>query len=380
MTPPEHSGGSDEQPPEKLIPPPPEKLIEPPPRSTPPHLPSDDTVSAADLATGPLDAADLPTGLLDAADLPTGLLNAADLPTGPLSAEDLPTGPLSAADLPTRRQRRLPAAVDPALEGATEVLGAHSLSTAEPVGESVEHDAVGALFGDDNFVEYEQDRVALTPAIISRVRAPRPPIPRRQLIAIAMASGLVAALALTALFLGGTRIGETMVPAAAATPQPSSTATADPLNGPLPEGTYAWNELGGGECLDPFDNAWQDEFTVVDCGQPHAAQLLLRASFDDAASAPYPESDGLATRTTALCSTDAVINFAVAKTITDLELLASYAPTAKEWDAGQRDYSCFVTRSGGESLTESVTQPLVGDEGTGEAPGETTSGDTSGTD
>ncbi|GAA1212517.1 septum formation family protein [Rhodoglobus aureus] len=295
---------------------------------------------------------------------PTEALNAADLPTAAINSSDLPT---AAMDLPTRRQLRMPAAVDPALEGATEVLAAHPVSAAGPEDESVDHDAVGALFGDEQFFEYEeQSRGALVPATISRPRAPRPPIPRGQLFAISIAAGLVAALALAALFLAGTRIGDSIAPAAVATLIPTDTASAAPTVGPLPVGTYAWNELLGGECLEPFDSAWQDEYRVIECAQPHAAQLLTRGEFDDAVSAPYPEVDDLVARTNASCSTDKVINFAAAKSFADLELVASFAPTASDWDAGQRDYYCFATRTGDEVLTESVAQPQVAADADGE--------------
>jgi hypothetical protein len=305
-----------------------------------------------------MDVADMPTGLNDVADIPSS--SASDLPTEAIAAADIPT---AAMELPTRRQLRTPAAVDPSLEGATEVIGVHPVSGAGPEDESVEHDAVGALFGDKQFFEYEaQPGGALVPRALSRPReaqAPRPPIPRGQLMAISIAAGLVAALALAALFLAGTRIGESIPPVSVATPIPTDTASAGPHVGPLPVGTYEWNELLGGECLDPFDSAWQDDYTVIDCAQPHAAQLLARGTFDDAVSAPFPEVDELVVQTTALCSTDAIINYAAAAAITDLELVASFAPDAARWDAGQRDYYCFATRSGGEAFTESIAQPHV---------------------
>lgn len=332
-----------------------------------PSGPDDEESSAEAPPTEALAAVDLPTGLMDVADMPTGLMDVADIPSSS-SASDLPTEALAAADLPTaamefptRRQLRTPAAVDPSLDGATEAIEAQPVVAAGPEGESVEHDAVGALFGDEQFFEYEeQPGAALIPRALSRPReapTPRPAIPRGHLIAISIAAGLVAALALAALFLAGTRLGESIPPASVATPVPTDTATAAPTVGPLPVGTYAWNELLGGECLDPFDSAWQDDYTVIDCAQPHAAQLLARGTFDDAVSAPFPEVDELVARTTALCSTDAVIDYAAAAAVTDLELVASFAPDAAKWEAGQRDYYCFALRSEGEALTESLVQP-----------------------
>ena len=325
----------------------PTELIEPPELAEPP-------------VTEAITSVDVPTGLLDIADIPSS--STSDLPTEAINLADVPT---AAMEFPTRRQLRMPVAVDPALEGATEVLGAHPVSAAGPEDESAEHDAVSALFGDEQFVEYQElPRGALVPAVISRPHAPqppRPPIPRGQLVAISIATGIVAALALTALFLGGTRIGDSIAPVAVVTPTPTPTPTITanvaPAIGPLLAGTYAWNELLGGECLEPFDSVWQDEYSVVDCTQPHAGQLLSRAQFDDAVSAPYPGLDELVSRTNVLCSTDTVIDFAAAKSFADLELAASFAPTAEDWDAGQRHYYCFASRAGDDALTASVAQP-----------------------
>ncbi|EAR25955.1 hypothetical protein A20C1_08743 [marine actinobacterium PHSC20C1] len=378
MTPGDHSSGSDEeQPPSEpgfswgLTPTEPEPVKPRPSKSPQPadEVPEliEPSAPAEPPATEALNVADLPTGAMDVADLPTGLLDVADVPTAAINSADLPT---AAMELPTRRQLRMPAAVDPELEGATEVLAAHPVSAAGPEDESVEHDAVGSLFGDEQFVEYEEPaRGALVPAVISRPRAaqpPRAPIPRGQLFVISIAAGLVAALALAALFLAGTRIGESVTPAAVATPTPTATGSSAPAVGPLPVGTYSWGELLGGECLDPFDSAWQDEFTVVSCDEPHTAQLLTRGQFDDAVSAPFPEVDELMARTAKFCSTEAVIDYSAAQSFSDLELQASFAATADEWSAGHRDFYCFATRAGDDALTESVAQPQVAEEASGE--------------
>ena len=306
-----------------------------------------------------MNVADLPTGAMDIADLPTGAMDVSDLPTGAMDVADLPT---AAMDAPPRHQSHMPPAVDPALDGATEVMSAQSLAGVSAEAESVEHDAVGDLFGEDKFVEYD-DQVLAAPssavAVRPRVPAPpRPPIPRGQLIALAIGGGLVAALALVALFLLGTRIGENMEPAVAASPTPTAVPTETvPVIGPVAPGTYQWDELAGGECLEPFASAWEQEYTVIDCAQPHAAQLLTIGEFDDAASDPYPEAEELASRTAQVCSTDSVIDFAAAQSVADLEIVASFAASAEDWNAGNRDYYCFATRAGDDAFTTSVAQP-----------------------
>jgi len=327
----------------------------------PPLVPPGGNESSANEppATEALTVADLPTGVMDVSDLPTGALDVTDMPTQAFSAVDAPTQAMTPL---SRRDLRESAPVDASLEGATEVLGAHSLSGVAPEDESVEHDAVGALFGEDMFVEYEdQPLVSNVPAVITRPRgpdAPRAPIPRGQLIGLSIAGGLVAALALTALFLAGTRIAPDVAPAAVVSPTPSAAPVVDaPTVGPLPAGSYLWDELLGGECVEPFESAWQTEYTVVDCAQPHAAQLLTRAPFADAVSDPYPGIEELTTRTAALCSTDAVIDFAAATAFADLAVVSSFAANGDDWSAGQRDYFCFAVRTGDDALTGSVAQP-----------------------
>jgi len=323
------------------------------------ELPAAETPAVEPPATEAMNIADLPTGAMDVADLPTGAMDINDLPTGAMDVADLPT---AAMDFPTRRQSYLPAAIDPGLEGATEVLSAQSLGGIAAEAESVDHDSVDDIFGEDKFVEYDDQ--GLTPqsstvVVRQRVAAPpRPPIPRGQMIALSIAGGLVAALALVALFLLGTRIGQTAAPVAAASATPTPAATAEvPVVGPVAPGTYQWNELAGGECLEPFASAWEQEYTVIECAKPHAAQLLTIGQFEDEASEPYPDAEQLASRTAKACSTDAVIDFAAAKSVADLQVVVNFPATADEWDAGNRDYYCFATRAGDDALTASIAQP-----------------------
>jgi hypothetical protein len=191
--------------------------------------------------------------------------------------------------------------------------------------------------------------------------APKParaPIARTQKVLMWVAGGLAAALALVALFVLGTRIAQVApAPAVIASPSPTPTTAPVPAVGPVAPGTYYWDQLLGGECLDPFESAWQDRYTVVECGSPHAAQLLVRGTFDDAADAAYPSVDGLQSRMALLCSAPTIVDYAAAGTVLDLQIAASFAADASDWEAGNRDYFCFANRSSGEPLTASVVLP-----------------------
>jgi len=251
---------------------------------------------------------------------------------------------------------------------AAELLGAAALAS-EPGSTS----GLDALFGDEQFRDYEAEPApsqspfarkepeASTHAVISPTR-----ITRTQKVLLAVAGGLVALLALAALFLLGTRLPALIGPAPAATPSatpspsPSPTPTVEPV-GPVEPGVWAWDELLGGECLDPYSDPWAEEFTVVDCATPHPAQMVVRGTFPASAEGvtddPYPGAEALQGQLSLLCTAPGVLDLAVAGQYPDVQFQGSYPATAEQWDEGNRFYYCFVSRSSGEPLTGSVAVP-----------------------
>jgi len=191
-------------------------------------------------------------------------------------------------------------------------------------------------------------------------------MPRTQKILLWVAGSLVALLALIAMFLVGSRLAPTIRPAPVAVPsaEPSAEATATPGTpglglGPLAPGEYTWSELRGGECLDPWESAWQDTYVVVDCSTPHRAQMVFRGVFDDPAGTLYPGAEALQTRTLPLCSAPTAIDFAAAAGAADLQISASFAGDEEEWLASNPSFYCFVSRAGGEPLTGSLAVQAV---------------------
>lgn len=179
-----------------------------------------------------------------------------------------------------------------------------------------------------------------------------------------IAAGVVIVLALVGLFYLGTRLPLIFAgPATAtssATPTPTATPepTAEqPASGPLAAGTYAWDELQGGECLEPYSSPWAEEFTVVDCAEPHAAQLVFTAPYTEDPATPFPGEDVIAAEIGLLCSAPGVVDFAAAAPFTDLQVQGAYPVSGEQWAAGDRDYFCFASRSSGEPLTASVATP-----------------------
>jgi len=307
----------------------------------------------------PFETARLPEVAPDADDAPSW-----DVPTQMMDA--VPNGE-AAAPAPPISAARDPLATDVA---ATELLGAAALAH-DPGTTS----ALESLFAEENFRDYEAEPMpSQAPFVRARTEgpaaetAPSEPaeISRVQKVLLGIAGGLVAVLALAALFLLGTRLPAILGPAAAPvadgspSPSPSPSETTLPV-GPVAPGTWAWDELLGGECLDPFEDPWAEEFTVVDCAQPHPAQMVYRGTIPPSAEGvtddPFPGTEALQGQMALLCSAPGVVDLAAAGQYTDVQLQGTYPATQEQWDAGERDFYCFVSRSSGEPLTGSVAVP-----------------------
>jgi len=187
---------------------------------------------------------------------------------------------------------------------------------------------------------------------------------KRPRILLWIAGAIVAVLALIGIFLLGTRLPDLLAPAPIVTPTPTPTPTptetVEPV-GPVEPGEYRWDDLLGGECLDPYVDAWQDEYTVVDCAEAHGGQLIARVTYDLGAEddAPYPGREELSAPLYLACTDPAVLDRTAAGAYDDLAVQSSYPVTAEQWDEGHREYSCFVSRSSGEPLTGSLAVPPV---------------------
>jgi hypothetical protein len=337
---------------------------------------ADDEQQASPFAWGlrPGGGADEPAPVPPAAPLDQGHFVATpDQPS--LPSHELPTEaytpPVPSYEQPTEAytppayvaDNYTPPPIDASLGGASSAL------VAQPVGfdglDATETNALDALFGDENFVEYEpgadpSGNPFQRPGgeLVVIPREPRAPLSRLQKTLIGVAGGLVGILVLVGLFFVGTR----MAPAFAAPPPPTPAESATPapveeVLGPVVPGTYGWNALLGTECLEPFGSEWDAEFTVVDCAEPHTAQLVYRGTFDDSALAAYPGVEELQARMGALCASGDNIDYEAAKAYSDVRISASYAASEQNWIDGQRDYFCFVTRAAGEQFTSNIAMP-----------------------
>lgn len=264
-----------------------------------------------------------------------------------------------------------PYAYDPSMNGPTELLGAQAVGLADPRGEglrpSQQGSAIDSLFGESQFREYDATALPVEGfgALASgRPREARTPLGRTQKTLLIVAAGLVGALVLVGAFMLGLRTPGIIPQPAAEAPvvEPVvAPVAAPPAVGPVAVGSYAWNELLGGECVEPFGSAWDEEFTVVDCTTPHSAQVVYRGIFADEAYAPYPEASELQARINLLCTAPTTVNYAAAGALSDIAVSASYPATAEQWDSGDREYYCFLSRSSGEPLTVSLANAPVPD-------------------
>lgn len=260
----------------------------------------------------------------------------------------------------------------------TQVLGTRASARRE--GAASGDSGLDSLFGDTQFKEYEDasplatipfgaNAAALAAASGEGGDGPKPPrrkgdpLPRNQKILMAVAGGLVAVLALVLLFVLGTKLPTILGPAPAVQATPSKSASPTPTIlpvGPVAIGVHKWDQLLGGECLDPYVSQWEEKFTVVDCGAPHPAQMIYRGVFPpataglDPAQDPYPGIPALQAAINLLCTTPSVINLDAAGQYTDVLFTASYAATADQWTKGDHNYYCFVTRANNQPITGSV--------------------------
>lgn len=316
---------------------------------------------------------------------PTTPFVAAPPPTTPFAAEPPPAliepAPTQPAAVIEPEPTQPAEIVPPAVAGA----GAGDAAT-ELLREPEQGGALDELFGETSFQEYDDTLIPAAPRSSRRgdaggasggdgggdapdgASAGRAPLSRNQKVLLWVAGSLVAVLALVGVFVVGTRIPLLLGPAPGAEPSPTATPSASPSAtarpvGPVAPGEYRWDELLGGECLEPYIDAWQDEYTVVDCAQPHGGQLVLRAPVPPPAGAtevgPYPGEEVLAAQMLLLCSGPGVLNLSAAGGLTDIVVQGAFPVSAEAWDEGEQDYFCFVSRSSGEPLTGSLAVPVA---------------------
>jgi len=227
--------------------------------------------------------------------------------------------------------------------------------------------AIDSLFADQQFQDYEEvgvlGAIQVPPASTTPSEAepapPREPLPTTQKVLMGVAAGLIAALILVGLFFLGEHLGSAALSPTASkgTDAPSATPTPAGTGGPAAPGVRQWASLQGGECIQPFTSAWAVNFTVVSCTADHDAEMVFKGTLPDTSEATYPTSSEFQKEITPLCSDSTAINYAVAGTVTDLQVSFSYPPNTASWLSGNRTYYCFVDRVSGGNLPGDLSVP-----------------------
>lgn len=176
----------------------------------------------------------------------------------------------------------------------------------------------------------------------------RPRRPRRAVLLVSLLAG--------ALLIGGVVFGVIVRPfSTGADPDATPAAPGAPVDPAGTAGTILAAQLQPGQCFASFESAWQPSFELADCAAPHAAQLTAVIAADQAlGDDAYPGQDTLRAEAMRACQAPSAIATDVAASIDDLVLDASYPLTETEWNAGDRSYRCFASRSMGEPLTSSL--------------------------
>ncbi len=221
-------------------------------------------------------------------------------------------------------------------------------------------DGLDSLFGEDKFADATTALIS-APVPADTIRMTRAPEAQAADVAPKQAKsgvpqnvvvyGIAAGLAVL-LGIGGFVLGS-MLGGGTATPEPTATKEADATAIREP-GTWAWNQLFGGECIDPFPGAWAESFEVVNCETPHAAQLVAVGDLADGAGAAFPGADKAAALAETACSAQGVLDLTTAGAYPNLQVSLAYSPTQEQWDAGDTKYYCFVSLADASPITGSV--------------------------
>ena len=129
---------------------------------------------------------------------------------------------------------------------------------------------------------------------------------------------------------------------------------------PRPAGVWSWDELNGGECIEPYTGPTQDSFTVVDCDTPHSAQLVRVGDLRKDASMPiYPGDQAIGPVAMGACFTSGIIKASAYATYPTLSADAHYPTSQTQWNKGDTFYYCFAHTNPVAPITGSVAGKKV---------------------
>ena len=136
---------------------------------------------------------------------------------------------------------------------------------------------------------------------------------------------------------------------------------------PRDEGSWSWDELNGGECIDNYDdadpttnNAFQDSYDVVSCNDPHDAQLVRVGDLRTDAGIPiYPGDVAIGPVAMGECFSSKIISTSAKAAHPTLSSDWRYPTSQTQWNKGNTFYYCFAHTNPIADITGSVAGKKV---------------------
>ncbi len=129
---------------------------------------------------------------------------------------------------------------------------------------------------------------------------------------------------------------------------------------PRPAGVWSWDELNGGECIEPFTDASQSSYTVVSCSTAHSAQLVRVGDLRKDASMPiYPGDAAIGPVAMGACFAKGIIAPSAFATYPTLSSAVHFPSSQTQWNKGDTFYYCFAHTNPISAITGSVAGKKV---------------------
>ena len=136
---------------------------------------------------------------------------------------------------------------------------------------------------------------------------------------------------------------------------------------PRSAGTWSWDELNGGECIDNYDDAdpstndaYQATYEVVDCADSHEAQLVRVGDLRTDAGIPiYPGDSAVGPIAMGECFASGIITASAYAAYPTLLTDVRYPTSQTQWNKGDTFYYCFAHTVPIADITGSVAGSRV---------------------
>ena len=119
-------------------------------------------------------------------------------------------------------------------------------------------------------------------------------------------------------------------------------------------GTYDFDALLTGTCLDPFVDAWKRTYDVVACDSPHAAQVIRAGQVPGYSPTGFPTETGVQRAVLPLCTEPGVMDAGAAQANPSVVVTFSFPVTLAQWRETEGAFFCFAANADGTPLIGSL--------------------------